>query len=216
MSNYLPSRDSELSIWLQHFAENCQTYETALHLTPIQVGSILDACGEFPILLNGIETAKFNLESAVTLKDTKKATTLALIRNFSQKFRADVTVPADLLSTLGLAPRNPVQGQGILNPPLDLVATPNAQTSSVLLKWKRNESTQGTNFLIEQRIGTGSWTTVTATTKTRLELSNVTAGVLRSYRVKATRKGIITGPSNIAVVYDNSSGASLTVLSNAA
>lgn len=205
MSSYIPSRELEAAEWLTVFADYVQTFYPELYITESVANEIQAASTAYATALSIEDNVRIAYESAIQNKKNTRAIAEAFARTYGQKFRGDLRVLPYRLIDMGLTPRNSPRTSGVLNPASDLVAGVDAQTATASLKWKRNGSSKGTIFVIEERVGgTGGWSAVATTTKTRINVTGIAPGIGRSYRVVATRKSEVAGPSNVAEIYSPS------------
>ncbi len=85
--------------------------------------------------------------------------------------------------------------------PTRLVATGDASGTN-RLTWERNGNPQGTQFVVEAKIGKAdAWTLVDVVNATRYSHLGLAPGTPIRYRVRARRRGVASEPSNEASVY---------------
>jgi hypothetical protein len=205
MSSYIPNRELEAEVWLNTFGNYVQTFFPELFITETVGNEIQAKCIAFSTALEIEDSARIAYENAIQAKNNARRVAESAARTYGQKFRADLRVAPYRLTDMGLSPRTTTRTPGVLNPASDLVASVDAQTATASLKWTRNGSSKGTIFVIEESLnGSGTWSAVTTSTKTRVDITGITPGIERAYRVVATRKSEFAGASNVAEIYSPS------------
>lgn len=196
----------------KQFVDTVALESSSLGLTPAQVTGLSTTFDNFDTAYTDLETQKATLESAVSVKDSTKASFEALVRRYAKQFRGNVTVPDALLELLNVAPHTVKPSNTSPTQPLSLVADTN-QVDQVFLSWNRNGNIQGTTFWIQAKTGAATvWTTVDTTTKSKITLNGYPAGTAAWFRVIAVRRGLHSAPTPPESIYsdgDESSNLSI-------
>ena len=168
------------------------------------------ASGGFATALVDVTAKKAAMASSVQAKEADRLTLLDNISLIANIVYNNPSVTPAMIAALGLAPRSTTRTMHQPKTPVDLMATPYA-SGNVLLKWSKGENVYGAVYVVEAKGETGDWEQVWSTTKTRVTLIDYTPGVPMWFRVRATRNGQISTPSNESPIYHAGSGMSLSL-----
>lgn len=183
---YYQLSNPEFVPWLKNFIEVVTANQANLPITPAQITSLQNILTAHETKLNAQTAAEEAAQSATRdLNDSRKLSN-SEVSFFNTIFKADKTIPRELLVEMGLQ-----VSDGATSPPpaepTDLTVKPNASGFNEL-KWKRNGNKPNTIFIIEaQADGAGDWVQVGAVTETTFVHENQIPGKQIAYRVKATR-----------------------------
>lgn len=198
--DYLPSRDSELLIWMENFISVANANLADTGLTALQMTELNDLSTDFTTAYGAQQASIAGARSASISKFEARDLLLALARELAQIVQAHPGATDQLKNELGLtvpAPPAPV----IPTVPGDLVAAVGPQ-GQIGLRWSRNGNKQGTTFVIEVRLGDDRpWTFVAAVTRASYTDLGRTPGVYIQYRVHAVRTNKQSLYSEPASVY---------------
>ena len=104
------------------------------------------------------------------------------------------------LSAIGLArPAKPVRPTSV-PAPVDLLATPTI-LGQVKLAWKRDGAPTTTSYVVESSADGVLWEYAAVTTRASLTLSGHAPGAQAWFRVRGSRAGLTSEPSNVASVF---------------
>lgn len=182
---YYDLSNPEFLPWLKNFIEVVTANQADLPITAAQITSLNARYTEHEAKLNAQTAAEEAAQSATRDLNDSRGMSNAEISYFNTIFKADKTIPRELLVQMGLK-----VSEGATSPPpaepLDLTVTPNASGFNEL-KWKRNGNKPNTVFIIEAQVDGGDWVQVGAVTETKFVHENQIPGKQIAYRVKATR-----------------------------
>jgi hypothetical protein len=210
MSNndFLPREDSQLQNWLDNFLSACVKNDEVLQLDADQINTINTQILGFDTGMTNVTATKAAAKSAVTAKNTAKSTISATVRTFAKQFKADPTIPASVLSELGIV-ANAGNGPVVTVSSLTVMGCDDGVNK---LKWDRNGNASGTLFIIEYKLqGQANWGIAGAVTKSSFDHVDQEPGQTVYYRVVSTRGGQTSNPTSAVVAYGNSSGPGLSV-----
>ena len=189
----------EFSPWLTNFIQIVVANKDVLPITTVQITSLQNRLTEHDSKLNAQTAAEEASKAATTDLNSSRLVSNDEIGYFSTIFKADKTIPRELIVQMGL----PVS-EGKTSPPpevpLDLTVKPNASGVNAL-KWKRNGNKQNTIFIVEAQEEGKDWVVIGGVTETTFEHKGVKPGVQIAYRVKATRDKRESEYSTSAVAY---------------
>ncbi len=202
--------DGELNSALANFYNVCNANALALTLTPANLTEIQGASTSFNTDLNASTAAKAAATAAVQAKNTQKTTSKDVVSKWAKTFRANATIPDELLAQLMLPPHSTPGSEIAPTTPTALVASANGD-GVTNLKWNRSGNIQGTVFVIEKRTSaSGAWAIFDTTTRrTFVTISN--PGQYVAYRVSAQRNGMTSPASTPVVLWDTESGVALQI-----
>jgi len=196
-----PSNDAEFAVWLANFINKATEHKATLNLTGEQISAL--------------EAKLTSFNANVALKQQKKEESVgqtALVRDerkdlnkdvglLNNAFKAIDGLASNILEELGLNVNEGNSGGSTPAAPSDLVVTGTSDGTNSL-KWNKSGNRQGTTFIIEAKSGdSGEWVMIDAVTSSVYKHINQTPGVKIQYRVKAKRGDLVSGFSNIAIVY---------------
>jgi hypothetical protein len=208
-SENIPRSDGAFNSFVTTFATVASANALPLGLSLPQVGAITAAATDFTAAYNASEASKATTKGLVAAKDSVRSSSEAVIRSFAKQFLANPDVSPALKGQLGLNV-NPTP-LGPVAVPTDLSATGFGNGTNQL-KWKRNGNASGTIFTVEAKIGSATeFSLLSVTTTTKFSHMGQTPGTQVVYRVTAQRGGVVSGPSNEAVVYSNSEAEALNL-----
>ena len=155
--------------------------------------------------------AKDAYRAAVVARKTAMKAAGVTARAVSKKVQATPTCPANIKKQAGFNVRATPEKQVVPNTPAKLVAT-GYDNGVNLLTWDTAKNKAGTTYRIEAKLpGEKAFRIVTTTTKSRVELKGNTLGMQIEYRVCAARTDLVSGYSNVAVVYGGYSAPALVM-----
>ena len=200
-NDYLPKRDTELSLWLGNFITVAQANITLLAFLPADLMNLSNDNATFTGNVSQLNAAKETLKSATQNKNVARKKAVADARALARRVQSNAAVTPGLKSLLGLNPKT--NKPGVVQPvtPTDLVADGYSNGVNEL-KWNRNGNHPSTVFLVEAQIGTATeFTQIGAVTAAKFTHSGVTPGMKVVYRVRARRRNVVSDPSNFATLY---------------
>jgi hypothetical protein len=177
-------------------------------LTAPQAAALTAATTGFGGSLANVASKRAALAGAVQGKDANRGTLLENISGICVVIYNDPSVSDEKIADLGLQPRATTRTLHPPYTPQTLLATPYA-TGNVLLKWSRGQNLYGAVYIVETRSETGDWEQVYSTTRTRITLTGYTPGIPAWFRIKATRNGQTSTPSNESPIYHEGGGMQL-------
>lgn len=207
-SDFVPGSDPAFKAWLSNFAAKCELYETEIGLSAQQILTIQNQSATFSSNLDTVDAMKLELQGEVAGKDQARKIATTTARNFAKQIKGTPGVTPQILGALGIVSSNST------NPvvPVTNLSANGCSDGINRLKWNRNGNSTGTMFLIESRFENSTiWNFVAAVTKTSFNHENQTPGQTQYYRIKSTRSGITSNPSDPAVVYSNGDNASISI-----
>lgn len=203
-TDFLPRADDALRVWGENFLSVVKTSGEALPLTPDDLEVLRKRLADFQNTLAAQDAAKTGLRGMTTDKDDARARFGAEVRKLVRAIQGDAAVPVGLITNLGLKPHTGAHSHSAPVAPTKLIAQA-ASNGVHRLKWNRMGNKPNTTFLIEAQTGADpEWRIAGATTAANFTHSDQIPGVKITYRVRARRAGIMTAPSETAVVYENS------------
>jgi nucleoid-associated protein YgaU len=111
-------------------------------------------------------------------------------------------VDNEMIAEAGYAVHDDVPTKHAPTQPLDLTATPDAY-GTVTFNFHNNGNPYPTTYIIEGRPNENTdWTTVITTTRTRMKAEGFLPGVTYWFRVRASRNGATSIPSNVAAIWE--------------
>jgi len=200
--------DGQLNTALANFNTVCIANSVALGLSPADLTAIAAAATTFNTTINAATAARAAAKNAVDAKDLQKKASRATVSKYAKMFRANLTVPDNMLASLMLPPHKTPGSKTAPTQPLNLFG--NADGNGLVnLKWSRNGNTNGTTFLIEVRTDPqGDWSISGSTTATRFAYQAVPGSYI-AFRVTATRRGLLSPASFPFALWENGGGQSL-------
>jgi hypothetical protein len=199
---YYKLNPEEFIPWLTNFIEIVNVNQAMLPITAAQIAALTTQRDTIQDKLNARVAAEQAAEAATVALNGAHGETRGEISFFNSTFKANKTIPRELLEELGLN----VSGGKTSPPPnvpLDLTVVPNAAGFNEL-RWNGNGNKRTTVYIIEaQTAGSPNWIQVGAINATRWTHQNQKPGVEIGYRVKATRAGQESPWGSPAVAYFN-------------
>ena len=211
-TDYLPTRDTELSLWLGNFITVAQANITLLAFLPADLMNLSTDNATFTGDVAQLNSAKAQMKSATQNKNTARKKAVADARALARRVQSNPAVTPALKSSLGLNPKT--NKPGVVQPvtPIGLVAS-GASNGVNELQWSRSGNHPSTVFLVEAQIGTAAdFVQIGAPTATKFTHQNVTPGVKVVYRVRARRRNVVSAPSNVATLYGAPTTTTLQLL----
>jgi hypothetical protein len=207
-NDYIPSRDTELDLWLDNFVKQCETYETELGLDTETFGAISILTTAFQSSLGDVVTAKEELKGLVSTKEENRVDVLAVVRNYARQWKNDPTISSNILNALGIVA---TRSYGPVTMVTNLIAS-GCGDGDNKLSWNRNGNSPDTTFVIEARInGTSTWFFAGTTTKSKFTHSGQTPGQAIWYRVISSRGNTNAGPTQPVLLFGNPGDSSLSI-----
>ncbi|MBL8047635.1 MAG: fibronectin type III domain-containing protein [Chthonomonas sp.] len=145
--------------------------------------------------------AKSAFDSAVKAKASARDNFANVFTTYLQQSYANPAVTDAALASIGLDSR-PSRTVRPVRQPLELVVTPSTN-GYIAAKWKRNQNTTATTFVLEQLSADNQWEVIWVGTRIRVELTGFTPGVRETFRVYATKADQNSAPSNTYTIYEN-------------
>ena len=208
MPEIFESTDSELVAAAATFASVANSNSTILSLSPGDITAISAASTTYGTGYGAMVTARDASKAATQVKSNNRKALLALYRTYAKKFYANPAVPSNLIAALGLPVHEGGRTPVVPVPPADLVAVGESNGDNGL-KWKRNGNAGSVVFLLEESLDGAVWSLFGMTKKTKFTHTDQVPGTTKYYRVRGSANGIISSPSNSAVVYPLGLGAEL-------
>lgn len=205
MSNIFKSTDSELIAATSTFQSVATANSAALGLTPGDLTTLTGLSTAYTTGYNAMITSREAAKAATQTKSTARKNLIADLRVLAQKIYANPAVSDALIAQLGLPVHDSSRSKVIPVSPASLVVAGFANGENKLT-WKRNGNANSVVFWLEESIGDGNWALFATSTRTTFVQQNQTPGTMKYYRVRATANGLVSAPSNEAVVYQNGSG----------
>ena len=200
MPSYIPTNDSDLSVWLGNFIEVANSNLTTVGLTAIDIANLSALKSELDNAIVADNTAREAARAASAAKQTanRGATLAASYR--AKMIGANATISVALKEQLGLdvpAPRSdtpPIT-------PIGVTVAPKANGVNVVT-FKKSGNKPNTIYTIQQKTSQlGAWRIVGTTTRQQFDHANQVPGKHVLYRVFAQRAGADSAPSTQAVAY---------------
>lgn len=199
--SFYPANDAEFALWLANFISKSDINKDSLEVSEDEIHSLTSELQGFNADL-ALKQQKQEESVAQTAKVANSRKSLnEKISNLNAKFKANKAITSDIIESLGLNSKDNNLSSANVTTPSDLVVTGTSDGINHL-KWNRGNNRQGTNFIIEAKLGNAeTWSIVDVVTNSKFEHINQTPGMKAQYRVKAKRGEITSGYSNVAVVY---------------
>ncbi len=201
MSNNIESMtDSQLQALATQMDSILAVTYAAYGLTAANATALTAADSTFTTGLTDVAAKKAAYRSAVQSKLSDRANLTAIMSTIIGSIYLNPAVSPEMIAALGLQPRATTRSKQTPKTSEELVATLTG-TGEVKLVWKRGENTYGAVYVIESKIGNGVWTQVSTTTKTRIILEGFPPSTAAWFRIRTTRNGLWSSPSNNASIY---------------
>lgn len=203
MSDFvIPASDNGANALFEQFKNAMTIYAFDLGYDAVAIDDATAAYTDFHGDLTTVTNAKAALKAAVSDKDAQRATSSTVVRAYAQQIKNNPLATNEIKNAFG------INTSSTSNPPVQiptaLSATPSA-TGTARLKWSKNGNIRGTVYLVETKNGS-TWSLHGTTTKSSFTDATATPGVQKTYRVRAQRASITSGPSNEAVIYSGGEG----------
>ena len=199
MNIYYTKSDTGLNVWTVGFAATVGANTSGYKTTTTKVTAVTTAQSVFDSAILDFEAAKAAFAAASEAKAAARQSLLTSISAVARDIYGG-NVSDSMVSAAGLEPRDSVRTPVAALQPTELMVTPFAD-GNVQLKWNRNGNASGMNFIIEAAVDGESWTIVNSTSKTRITLSGYAPGNQVFFRVRATKDGNVSEPSNTEAIY---------------
>ena len=173
---------------------------SAYSLTAAQVLSLSNASTAFSEALAENEAAQGAAKAATAFKNEKREALVSVLSELGAIMYRSPSVTDDMLLRAQYAVHDDHKSAPSVDKPLSLLAKPDAD-GSVKLTWSRNGNKQGTIFNIECKGEEGDWMHLATTTKAKITVTGFTPGITKWFRVRATRDGLYSLPSNEEPIY---------------
>lgn len=202
--------DGGLDTALANFNTVCAANAATLGLQPADLTAIATASTSFKTTLDVATSAKAAARNSVRAKEIQKTASKATVSKYARIFRANPSVPDNLLDSLML-PHH--KTPGTKTPP----AEPHSLVGSadgnglVRLKWHRNGNISGTQFLVETRSDPrGPWSICGCVTQVKF-VFQAKPGQYIAFRITAARNNQVSQASTPFSLWENVGGELLTV-----
>jgi len=187
---YYELSNEEFLPWLNNFTEKATAKKAQLPITDAQLAALTARRDSHQTKLNAQVAAEQAAKAATRDLNDDRAASNSEVGFFNTTFKADKSIPRELIIELGLR----VSESKTSPPPavpLDLTVTANA-----------NGNKPNTIFVWEYQIeGETEWHYLISTSDTKTTHSKQKPGQQIAYRCKATRAGQESAYSNVAVAY---------------
>ncbi len=198
--SYYPTKDSELTIWMQNFTTVANANLATLGLVAADLTPITTLQPTYTSNLNDVEAKKASIAAAVETKDTTKTNMIKNMRVVVNKIQANPNVTTALKAQLGIntreggsSPTNPIE-------PNELFAEIKTD-GTVELSWNRNGNGPTTQFVIFAKVGAEiNYRILDVVSRTTYNHIGISLAERIEYYIKARKNGIESGPSNIAII----------------
>lgn len=204
----IPGPDAGANDKFQQFKTGFTSHYTDLGFEAPDLDNIIAAATDFNASLVASDAAKAAALNAVEFKNKKRDSSTEVFRDYVARIKTNPAATPAILTALGITPASSYAGPVV--PPVELSASPEAN-GTCKLKWKRSTNSKGTLWLIESSDASGTWTSLATSTRTNYTDTSASPGVLKSYRVRAQRKGITSAPTASATIYDEGESFQLKV-----
>ena len=201
MSNdFLPKSKTGLQLWLNNFVTVAGSNLVPLTLTTTDMTTLTALQSAFNSSVNGVETAKANLKSAVAAETTATKNVTADVRSLVRRIQISQGATPALKEQLGINPRNTPKTRTPPVTPTGLMVDTGGSGTNTLI-WNRTGNKPNTTFIIEARVGnTGPFFQVGSTSRIKFAHTGEKAGTQITYRVIASRSGQGSLPSQEVTV----------------
>lgn len=200
--------DGELNSALANFNTVCIANAATLGLVAADLAAIASAATAFNTSYNAATVAKANAKNGVEAKDLQRKNSRATVSKYAKLFRANQTVPDNLLDSLMLPHHKTPGARTPPAMPVDLVGSADGN-GLITLRWKRNGNIAGTLFLIETRTNPAEpWVLSMSTTQAKAQYQAVPGSYI-AFRVTASRRDLKSPPSFPYSFWENGGGIGL-------
>lgn len=199
---FYPANNAEFLIWLANFVAVATANKAALGLTGEQLTRLAEWRAQFDQQLNDQQAKKEAAGASTTLVNTSRKYLNEEIGSLNGLFKANKSIPPDLIEAMGLHAAGEAVSSHALVAPTDLVVSGSSNGINSL-KFSSGGNKDRTTYIVEAKTGDDDvYKFVAVTTKTRFDHRNQTPGVRAFYRVKAVRGDAESAYSNEAVIYN--------------
>ena len=197
-SNFIPTEDSKLALYLENFAQVCDGNSSTLLLTPAELTEIESKKNAFVVDLQNLEVAKAVQQAATTTKNTSRNTAVAMVRKYARDFKGNTNVSEALLAQLGvISPSTSGPVTTVTN-----LTVLGCSDGVNVVAFNRNGNSPATNFVIESASSVnGPWFLAGVVTKVKFAHEGNTPGEETFYRVTSIRAGVSSAATPVVVVY---------------
>ncbi|MEX2243806.1 MAG: hypothetical protein WD716_08180 [Fimbriimonadaceae bacterium] len=152
--------------------------------------------------ITAAENARTASKAATQQLETARAAALEILGSVGGTIYYNPDVSNQMLADAGYTIHDPVPTKHSPTQPLDLTATPDAY-GTVAFNFHNNGNPYPTTYIIEGRPSENvDWTTIITTTRTRLKVEGFAPGITHWFRVRASRLGQTSIPSNVAAIWE--------------
>lgn len=183
-----------------------------LGLSPADVTTFNSTRTAYQDAVSAQIAARDAAEAATTTKNNSYGAAFDLVQVWAARWQADPAVTAELKQQLGLVVRDTSPSPRPLYPATEMTGTGNG-VGTVKLRWNPNGNQTGVTYFVQSRPVGGSWSLLTATTRSRIALGGQPIEPTE-FRVVAERRGEMSEPSYAVVVYGE--GGSVVAFERAA
>ncbi len=202
MSNdFLPEKDKDVVAWAAKFVMIAAANITATQLTTVQITALSTKSTDAQTAINDSETKHKAAEAATLVKNDKLTLLKTDARELNRLLQGNLNVTAETKVKLGLKVR-PAKPK-----PVDPVAPSRLQVignsgNQNVLAWDANGNHANILYELQASYGEGEpFFIVTSLTGTRYVHQGVKPGQEMIYRVRANRRKVYSGYSNLATIY---------------
>jgi len=152
--------------------------------------------------ITAAENARTASKAATQQQDAGRTAALEALASVGGTIYYNPDVTDQMLADAGYAIHDDVPTKLAPTQPLDLTTTPDAY-GTVAFNFHNNGNPYPTTYVIEGRPNENTdWTTVITTTRTRMKVEGFAAGVTYWFRVRASRLGQTSIPSNVSGIWE--------------
>ena len=202
MSNdFLPKSKTGLQLWLNNFVTVAGSNLVPLTLTTTDMTTLTALQSAFNSSVNGVETAKANLKSAVAAETTATKNVTADVRSLVRRIQISQGATPALKEQLGINPRNTPKTRTPPVTPTGLVVDTGGTRNQYADLEPHRQQAQHHFHHRSPRIGnTGPFFQVGSTPRIKFAHTGEKAGTQITYRVIASRSGQGSLPSQEVTV----------------
>lgn len=198
---YKKLKNPEFTIFVENMTNQAELNQTTLEFDVNKVTELKDDNTALKAKLLLIQNLQDTLDSEFQAIKTLRDKMNKRVEKFEIEAENNEKVNDSLIELLGFDVKTQNAGNSGIFVPSELLV--NGTSDGINhLKFNRNGNRQGTNFIIEAKIGdSNTWVIIDVITNTKYDHKNQTPGVKVQYRVRAKRGDLESTPSNVAVVY---------------
>jgi len=207
MPTYYELGESAFRAWFDNFVATATASGNVgvLGLSPADVTNFTTTNTNYSADVAAYTAAHDASEAATTSKNASYRAAFDLVKLWANKWQANPAVTPELKQQLGLVVRDTSPTPRPLFAPTAMSGSGNG-VGTVRLRWNSNGNLPGVTYLVQSRPVGGSWSLLTASTKTRIAIANL-AMVPTEFRVIAERRGLLSEPSYAVVIYAEGEGS---------